>query len=182
MPGEATIVAGIEIPSVSPAFLAVAAFHVLAGLACVVAGAVAMLSEKGRGRHSTAGTIYYWLLLVVFATASGLAAVRWAEDRHLFLLGALSFAAASVGRAAVRRGSLRLHLSGMGTSYVLLLTAFYVDNGKSLPLWRVLPVLAYWLLPGAFGLPLIVWALLRHPLVQARRLPVSPAQRESGQG
>ena len=24
----------------------------------------------------------------------------------------------------------------MGLSYILLLTAFYVDNGKSLPLWK----------------------------------------------
>ena len=27
----------------------------------------------------------------------------------------------------------------MGASYILLLTAFYVDNGKNLPLWRELP-------------------------------------------
>ena len=31
---------------------------------------------------------------------------------------------------------MKLHITGMGTSYVLLLTAFYVDNGKNLPLWR----------------------------------------------
>jgi uncharacterized membrane protein len=177
MSGEATIVAGIEIPSTSPVFLTVVGFHVLVGLACVVAGAVAMLSEKRRGRHSTAGTIYYWCLSAVFATATCLAVVRWAEDRHLFLLGALSFAVASLGRTAMRRGwrgSVRLHISGMGASYVLLLTAFYVDNGKNLPLWRELPSIAYWLLPGALGIPLIVWALLRHPLLQVMRASFSP--------
>jgi len=47
-----------------------------------------------------------------------------------------------------------------------LLTAFYVDNGKNLPLWKELPPIAYWILPGAVGIPLIVYALLRHPLVQ----------------
>lgn len=169
MSGGSSIVAGIEIPSASPAFLTVVGSHVLFGLACVVAGGFAMLSEKRRGRHSTAGTIYYWCLSAVFATATGLAVVRWAEDRHLFLLGALSFAAASLGRTAMRRGwrgSVRLHISGLGTSYVLLLTAFYVDNGKNLPLWRELPSIAYWLLPGALGIPLIGWALLRHPLLQ----------------
>jgi hypothetical protein len=53
----------------------------------------------------------------------------------------------------------------MGLSYVLLLTAFYVDNGKSLPLWRELPSIAYWP-PAAFGLPLIVYVLIRHPLAR----------------
>jgi hypothetical protein len=104
---------------------------------------------------------------------TGLAAVRWAEDYHLFILGALSFAAAYFGRNARRqrwRHWARLHIAGMGSSYVLLLIAFYVDNGKSLPLWRDLPPVAYWLLPAAVGIPLIVRALLWHPLVrQANR-------------
>ena len=54
----------------------------------------------------------------------------------------------------------------MGASYVLLLTAFYVDNGRSLPIWRDLPELAYWLLPGLVGAPFMAWALLRHPLAR----------------
>jgi hypothetical protein len=54
----------------------------------------------------------------------------------------------------------------MGTSYVLRLIAFYVDNGKSLPLWRELPPVAYWLLPAAVGIPLIVRALVWHPRVR----------------
>jgi hypothetical protein len=54
----------------------------------------------------------------------------------------------------------------MGSSYVLLLIAFYVDNGKQLPLWRDLPHFMYWLLPLAVGLPLILHAMLRHPLVR----------------
>jgi hypothetical protein len=49
----------------------------------------------------------------------------------------------------------------MGVSYILLLTAFYVDNGKSLPLWKELPPIAYWILPGAIGGPIIGRALLR---------------------
>jgi hypothetical protein len=42
-----------------------------------------------------------------------------------------------------------------------MLTAFYVDNGKSLPLWRGLPTLTYWLLPSAVGAPLIARAIAR---------------------
>jgi hypothetical protein len=52
------------------------------------------------------------------------------------------------------------------SSYVLVLTAFYVDNGKPLPLWRTLPNWSYWILPAAIGAPFIVWALLKHPVVQ----------------
>jgi hypothetical protein len=113
--------------------------------------------------------IYYWSLSVVFVSASILAALRWAEDYHLFILGTLSFATASFGRMARRRrwyGWVRLHIIGMGLSYILMLTAFYVDNGKSLPLWKELPAIAYWILPSAVELPLIVNALLRHPLVR----------------
>ena len=60
----------------------------------------------------------------------------------------------------------KTHIAGMGSSYVLMLIAFYVDNGKQLPLWRDLPHFTYWLLPLAAGLPFIVFAMLRHPLAQ----------------
>jgi peptidoglycan/LPS O-acetylase OafA/YrhL len=96
--------------------------------------------------------------------------MRWAENYHLFILGVLAFGSAFLGRAARRRrwaGWVRLHITGMGLSYILLLTAFYVDNGKSLPLWKELPPIAYWLLPAAVGLPLTIRALFRHPLVRA---------------
>ncbi len=106
---------------------------------------------------------------MVFVSASVLTALRGAEDYHLFILGTLSFTAASFGRMAHRRhwnGWVRLHILGMGLSYILMLTAFYVDNGKSLPFWKELPTLAYWILPSAVGFPLIVHALLHHPLVR----------------
>jgi hypothetical protein len=41
------------------------------------------------------------------------------------------------------------------------LTAFYVDKGKSLPVWRDLPAIAYWLAPSLVGLPILGWSLLR---------------------
>ncbi|MGZ5876604.1 MAG: hypothetical protein ACXWKP_31485 [Bradyrhizobium sp.] len=169
-----TDIAGIEIPSTNPVFLTIVGAHILLGLACVVTGAMAMLSNKRVGRHPRNGTIYFWCLVAVFLTATSLAAVRWARDYHLFILGALSFAAACLGRQARRsrwRHWVRLHITGMGTSYILLLIAFYVDNGKSLPLWRELPPVAYWLLPAAIGAPLIVRALLWHPRVRQPEPP-----------
>lgn len=165
-----TVFAGIPIPSTSPVFLVVVGLHVLAGLTCVVTGALAMLSHKGRGRHSNFGTIYFWSLLTVFGMSAWLAIVRWTEDYPLFFLGTLSVASAYFGRTALRRRCpswVRLHIFGMGTSYILLLTAFYVDNGKNLPDWRTLPQIAFWFLPSAVGLPIITYALARHRLVRA---------------
>jgi hypothetical protein len=166
--------AGFDLPSDSPLFIGVLAIHVLLGLACVVFGIVAMVSAKSRGPHPTAGTLYYWSLASLFATASVLAAMRWAEDYHLFILGALSFMAATVGRIARRqlwRRWVDFHVSGMGLSYILMLTAFYVDNGKNLPVWRDLPYIAYWVVPGVVGAPLIASALHRWH----RRLGEGPA-------
>jgi hypothetical protein len=170
MSGDTTIVFGVPVPSVDPAFVAVVRFHILVGVVCVVAGLLAMLSLKRRGGHSTFGSLYYWALAVVVISATGLSVVRWAENYHLFFLGALSLTAATVGRTALRRrwnNWVRLHISGMGSSYILMLTAFYVDNGKHLPLWRELPQWAFWVLPTALGLPIILYVLLRHPVVRA---------------
>ena len=169
MGGDVTTVMGIQIPSVSPVFLIIVGVHIVLGLLCVGSGAVAMLSVKAAGRHPTAGTTYYWSLVGVFASATALSVTRWAENYQLFILGTLAFTAAHFGRTARRRrgpGWARWHVAGMGSSYVLLLTAFYVDNGRNLPLWRSLPQAAFWVLPAAIGLPIWAWALLRHPLLR----------------
>ena len=177
MTSNSLIVAGIEIPSRDPAFLAVVGVHVLLGLACTITGILAMLNPKRAGRHPWFGSVYYWCLMGVFVTASAVAAVRWTEDYHLFILGTLAFTAATLGRRARRKrwsNWVKLHITGMGMSYVLLLTAFYVDNGKSLPLWRELPPIALWLIPAAVGVPLIARTMIRHPLVRAAQSPRSP--------
>jgi hypothetical protein len=59
-------------------------------------------------------------------------------------------------------------MTGMGGSYILMLTAFLVDNGKFLPIWRDLPPLALWFVPSVIGLPILTHALLRNPLVITR--------------
>jgi hypothetical protein len=63
----------------------------------------------------------------------------------------------------------------MGVSYIIVLTAFYVDNGKSLPLWRDLPQISFWLVPTFAGLPFILWAMMRHPRVLAQVANDTPA-------
>jgi len=171
MPAETTVVLGIEVPSTDPVFLAIVAMHIAVGLICVVVGAIGMLSPKRPGRHPLMGTIYYWCLSAVFVSSTALSVMRWAEDYRLFLLGVLSFAAASLGRTARRRRWpewVSIHIATMGLSYILLLTAFYVDNGRNLPLWRELPQWAFWVLPSAIGGPIIVFSLLHLPLARLK--------------
>jgi hypothetical protein len=162
---QGVVILGVPIPSTSPAFLGIVAVHVTAGLVCTVAGIVAMVAPKSAGRHPSAGTVYYRSLVVVFLTMTALSILRWPHNTHLLVLGILSFGAGVVGRRARRRlwrRWLPVHITGMAVSYSLLLTAFYVDNGPHLPLWRSLPPLAFWLLPSLVGLPLLIWALRRH--------------------
>lgn len=157
-------IAGFAIPSNSPVFLAILAIHVPLGLSAVVTGAAAMLREKRRGAHTLLGSIYFWSLGALFVTSAALAAMRWSEDYHLFALGSVAFTAAIIGRTARRQrwhARFDVHIIAMGTSYIAMLTAFYVDNGKNLPLWRDLPHSIYWLLPSTVGLPVMLWALGR---------------------
>jgi len=163
------VIAGIVIPSVSPVFLSIVAVHVAIALTAVVAGVVAMLSQKGTSTHVRFGTVYFWSLFGVFVSATALSFMRWPENRHLFVIGATAFILALVARTAARahwQQWARIHLIGMGFSYIALLVAFYVDNGRNLPLWRTLPPVMYWLMPLIFGIPLIVRALLRNPLTR----------------
>jgi hypothetical protein len=64
------------------------------------------------------------------------------------------------------RKLLGVHFAGMGLSYTLMLSAFYVDNGKHLPLWGELPQWSFWVLPVAVGATIIINVMLRHPLMR----------------
>jgi hypothetical protein len=146
-------------------------FHVLTGLTCVVTGAIAVLSKKRRGRHTRWGTIYFWSFSAVFVSATGLAVLHWATDAYLFVIGAVAFGCASAAygvralqleRRIGARSAHTVHITGMGLSYIALLTAFYVDNGPHVPLLREFPTFAFWLLPSAIGLPLVLRAIIRY--------------------
>jgi hypothetical protein len=177
--GTHTNVAGIDIPSTAKVFLSIVLVHICFGLACVISGASTMLMSKRSKRHPAFGKFYFWCLAGAFATSVALSGVRWSRDYGLAILGTLSFSAALVGRLARQRrwlGWVRTHIIGMGSSYVLLLTAFYVDNGKSLPFWKELSPIWYWLLPSVVGVPIIIFESVRHPL--ARNIgSLDPAQK-----
>src|SRR6266704_1500500 len=88
---------GDQVGSTAPAFLAFLSVPVIAGLAAVATGATAALARKGSRRHIRAGRWYYRAITVVFATAAALSVMRWRQDYHLFIIGAVAFAAASIG-------------------------------------------------------------------------------------
>ena len=154
---------GTDVGSTAPVFLAFLAIHVLGGLTAVISGAIAAIARKGSSRHVRAGRWYYRAITVVFITATILAAMRWRQDYYLLILGTAAFGAATTGyqhRRRHRPGD-TAHIAGMGAAYVVMLTAFYVDNGPRLPLWDRLPTLAFWLLPSAIGTPIIARAVTR---------------------
>jgi hypothetical protein len=164
-----TDVLGIEVPSTSPLFLSIVGVHVIVGLAAVICGAVAIFAKKRRGRHSRFGTYYCWSVVLTVVSAAALTSMRFFENLDVMALGVFCLGAVVLGRSALQRrwrGWVRLHIAGMGLSYILLLTAFYVENGEDLPVWDRLPPLAYWLAPGVIGAPIVILALWLHPLAR----------------
>jgi hypothetical protein len=165
MQDQPTTILGIFVPSSEPIFLAIVSFHILLGIICVVSGAIAMLNEKVRGRHSKFGAVYFWCLSILVTSASFLSFMRWEHSWHLFFIGIASFLSAWIGRAAVRKNwkeRFKFHIPGFGLSYILLLVGFYVDNGPHLPIWKNFDPITYWLLPTAIGLPLLIWAMRKY--------------------
>jgi hypothetical protein len=163
---------GLQIPDAGPVFLTALAFHVMAGMTCVVSGALAATARKRPGRHPRAGQVYLWGTGVVLATAMVMALIRWREDGHLLAIAVVAAGLAWFGwraRIGHRPGWVRRHAIGMGGSFIALLTGFYVDNGSQLPVWDRLPHWTYWVLPTAIGAPLIWWALRRYSAGVSRR-------------
>jgi hypothetical protein len=157
------VILGVDVPDDRAVFLAALGVHIVAGLTCVISGALAATAAKRKGRHPRAGVVYYWAITVVAATAAVMAVMRWRHDIHLFVLAVVALGLALYGRQMRRlhrRGWVPRHGIAMGGSYITLLTAFYVDNGPQLPLWNRLPHWTYWVLPTVIGVPLI-WRALR---------------------
>lgn len=164
---ETTDIFGIPVPSTDRTFLAFVAVHILISLIAVLAGLFAMLSDKRKTRHRYFGKAYFWAMVSSFCTVVILSIMRWPHNIHLLSIGVLAITATLIGyRFAINRtlNWTRYHTICMGTSYILLMTGFYVDNGKNLPFWKLFPQLFFWVFPAVVGIPIIIWALLKHPL------------------
>jgi len=147
--------------------------HALAGLTTGVTGVVAFRAPKRRGAHHRWGKYYLWAYTVVFFTATILSVQRWAADAYLFFLAlaGYSFALAGYGARRFRREPFlaRLlgkqwvvaHIVGVIGSYIVLWTAFYVDNAHLIPGLNQLPPLTFWVLPTLIGIPFIIVSISR---------------------
>ncbi|GAB3046534.1 hypothetical protein GCM10027053_00150 [Intrasporangium mesophilum] len=159
MAGESLVPEGV-----STSFLVVLAVHIAGGLTCVVCIAGAAVSRKGERWHVRFGQTYLWALAVVTVTMLVLGIMRWPRDNHLVALGIASAVAGWIGLSMARRTRplLRRHAWSMASSAILLFTAFYVDNGPNLPVWKLLPHWAFWVLPALVGIPLTAFAVHRN--------------------
>jgi hypothetical protein len=147
--------------------------HALAGLTTAVMGVITFSRPKRRGSHPQWGGRYLWAYTVVFLTAIILSVQRWPADAYLFGLATLGygFALGGYGARRFRREPwlLRMlgnqwivaHIVGMIGSYVVLWTAFYVDNAHLIPGLQQLPTLTFWVLPSLVALPFLVLSLSR---------------------
>lgn len=160
---EQTDLFGIPVPSTDKVFLTFVVIHIAVSLVAVVSGLLAMLSDKISLGHRRRGAVYYWAMASAFVTIIILSVMRWPHNIHLFTIGVMAFAAAYTGRILAKKKT-RLHTMCMGASYILLLTGFYVDNGKNLPFWKMFPDWFFYLFPAAVGIPIILWVLRKHPL------------------
>jgi hypothetical protein len=134
--------------------------HIAAGLTALTAGVVAMLSRKGAWWHRRAGITYLIAILAIGTTAAGLVGTRGPQFTHLLVLAVLAVSLA-VGGYFMRQRHQGVHIAGMGLSYVVMVTAFYVDNGPKLPFWNQFPDIAFWVGPTVIGLPIIIAAMWR---------------------
>ena len=160
---------GIPIPDEGPVFLVAVVIHIVAGLVSVAVGIVAMVSRKGGRVHITFGRIYVGGIATLFLTMAVLAVIRWPLDNHLAILGLIALVATLYGFVNRRRhGADRWHILAMGGSYVVMLTAFYVDNGPFLPIWNLLPPWTFWVIPSIVGAPLIARAIVRRSSPERR--------------
>ncbi len=147
--------------------------HIWAGLTTGVTGIVAFSMPKCLRRHHRWGQSYLLAYTVVFLTATILSVQRWQADAYLFFLALTGYGFALGGYAArrLRRASwlmrvfgkqwVIVHIVGMIGSYVVLWTAFFVDNAHFFPGLNRLPSLVFWVLPIMISLPFIVLSVSR---------------------
>ena len=164
---ETTDIFGIPVPSTDRVFLTFVVVHILISLIAVLTGLFAMLSDKRMRRHALYGRLYFWAMLLSFCTVVILSIMRWPHNIHLLSIGVFAITVTLLGYRLAKNRVLnwtRYHTICMGTSYILLMTGFYVDNGKNLPFWKLFPQWFFWVFPAVVGIPIIIYVLRTNPL------------------
>jgi ABC-type sugar transport system permease subunit len=168
---QGTELFGLPVPSNDRSFLMIIVIHIFLSLIAVISGIMAMLKDKNSKGHTWYGRIYFWSICSAFLTVVILAIMRWPHNNHLLVLGTVTAMLVYAGRKFARTKSgqwARLHTICMGGSYILLLTGFYVDNGKNLPLWNQFPQWFFWVFPAIVGIPVVLYVMKRHPLTRIK--------------
>ena len=163
--------------------------HALAGLTTGVMGVLALRAPKRRGRHHQLGKSYLWAYTVVFLTAIMLSVQHMPADAYLLVLATIGYGLALSGFAARRFRQEPLvrrlvgkqwvvaHIIGVIGSYVVLWTAFYVDNAHLIPGLKQLPTLTFWVLPTVIALPGLLVSLSRFAPKTARHARLDTASK-----
>jgi hypothetical protein len=156
--------------------------HALAALTTGVTGVITFSRPKRSGRHPKWGVRYLWAYTVVFLTAIILSVQHWPTDAYLVVLatigygfvlggyGARRFRQKPMVRRILGKQWISAHIVGMIGSYVVLWTAFYVDNAHLIPGLEQLPTLTFWVLPSLIALPFLVVSLSRFAPKTARHV------------
>ncbi len=146
--------------------------HALAALTAGVTGVITFSRPKRGVRHPKWGVRYLWTYTVVFLTAIILSVRDLPTDAYLVVLATIGYGAALGGYGArhfrqepwlrvLGKQWISVHIVGMIGSYVVLWTAFYVDNAHLIPGLKELPTLTFWVLPSLIALPFLVLSLSR---------------------
>ena len=118
--------------------------HASLGVVLLVLGGVALAGRKSkRARHPLVGTVYFWLLTSVLASAMVLGQ-RHAGWSMFEIMTPPTFALGLIGYLMGRlrpTGWLRWHIGGMAGSYIGVVTAFgfQLVPRAFYPYWWILP-------------------------------------------
>jgi hypothetical protein len=160
--------------------------HALAGLTSGITGILTFIAPKRPGRHHQWGERYLVAYSVAVLMAIILSVQHWPADAYLFGLALLGGSFALTGYSARRLREdptvqrllganwVVVHIVGMIGSYVVLWTAFYVDNAHLFPLVNRLPVLVFWVGPTAIAVPFLVRSLSRFAVASKHSMSHPP--------
>ncbi|MFC5528332.1 DUF2306 domain-containing protein [Cohnella yongneupensis] len=133
--------------------------HIISGLICLITGGISIASRKRKGMHTLFGEIYHAFFVLIFISSTIMSIMHWAESAYLLFIGIFSYALALYGYLSRKRrwkNWIAKHIGGMLGSYIAIITAILVVNGRHIPIINELPIIMVWFIPTIIGTPLII--------------------------